>query len=307
MGRLTLVSCRCEQVGHLDRLGASRRENLLGAEPVVVLDKVTIRYGDVHAVNGLNLNVSAGEVVGMLGGNGAGKSSTLRAVAGVNRHTGGTLLVNGHNMADPTQVDAGRSLVGYCPDVGGLIPQATPREHLGLALALRDGLDLWPHALHLLHEFGLHDVLDRPTSGFSHGMSRRLSVLLAGIAAQAVLVLDEPFDGVDPVGVDATMRLIRRATDDGLGVIVSTHLLALLTQAADRLVVMVRGHQVDAAPAHEFAGPEGAARYAQLLHDAATGKDKTYPTDNLHNPDDPDDPDTPGTPGPDQTKQVTTA
>lgn len=232
---------------------------------VIEIENLSINYGNVTAVNGLNLTVNPGEVVGLLGGNGAGKSSTLRAIGGVNPHTSGTLLVAGYDMSDAGQAEQARHKVGYCPDVGGLVRQATVREHIALALAFRNKTHLWPQAIDMVEHFDLTHVFDRVTQGFSHGMTRRLSVLLATLTAEEVLVLDEPFDGVDPLGVDATLSAINVATANGLGVLISTHLLDLVVASCDRVAVMLGGRVVDGEPAAAFAGDEGKERYANLL------------------------------------------
>ncbi len=227
-----------------------------------------MEYGPVRAVRGVTLDVSAGQVVGVLGGNGAGKSSTLRAVAGVNPPTSGQLMVAGCDMSRPGSAELARTKVGYTPDVGGLIRAATVREHIGIALSTRGMLGEWAAAAALVEEFDLADVVDRDTAGFSHGMSRRLSVLLAALTSQDVLILDEPFDGVDPVGVEATMRVITRAKNAGIAVLVSTHLLSLLVRCSDNIAVMTHGKIRDYADADAFAGGIGERRYEQILQQA---------------------------------------
>lgn len=228
---------------------------------------ISYNEGAVTAVDELTLQVPAGQVLGVLGGNGAGKTSTMRVLAGIQPPSDGVVLLNGLNLSVIKEAEQARTILGYCPDTGGLVRQATVREHVAMALALRDKTDAWPYALTLLEKFGLDHVLDRPTSGFSHGMSRRLSVVLAALTAEKVLILDEPFDGVDPTGVAATEELIANAKNAGLAVVISTHLLSLLARVSDRIVVMVEGRLVDDAPAAEFAGETGAQRYAsQLVH-----------------------------------------
>lgn len=236
---------------------------------VIEIENLAISYGSVTAVEGLNLVVEEGEVVGLLGGNGAGKSSTLRAIAGVNPHTGGILRVAGYDMAHAREADKARQRVGYCPDVGGLIREATVREHIALALAFRRTTRLWPQAMDMVEEFDLMDEFDRVTKGFSHGMSRRLSVLLATLTAEDLLVLDEPFDGVDPMGVDVTIKAIRTAAAAGLGVLVSTHLLDLVVVSCDRVAVVVGGKIVATEVASAFAGEQGKHKYANLLRGIA--------------------------------------
>jgi ABC-2 type transport system ATP-binding protein len=223
-----------------------------------------VSFGSVLAVAGLDLRVSAGEAVALVGRNGAGKSTTLRVLGGVLPPSAGEVTVAGVDaVAHPRRA---REVVGYCPDVGGLIPRATPWEHLQLAARLRGLPDGWQdHATDLLDRFDLRAAADRVTAGFSHGMGRRLSVLLAAFHSPAVLLLDEPFDGVDPLGVEATLEEIRRARLRGAAVIVSTHLLPLAVQACGEAVVLRQGVVVAAAPAAELGGPEGEARYRELL------------------------------------------
>lgn len=224
---------------------------------------LTVRFGDVVAVDGFDLTLAAGASVALVGRNGAGKSTTLRVLAGVLPPTSGLVRVGGVDVsADQT---AAKARVGYCPDVGGLIPRATPWEHLQLAATLR-GLTSWQdRARDLLDRFDLGAVRDRVTADFSHGMGRRMSVLLAVFHSPDVLLLDEPFDGVDPMGVDATLAAIRELRLEGSAVLVSTHLLDLAVQACEEAVVLQRGSVVAARPAAELAGQDGAARYRALL------------------------------------------
>jgi ABC-2 type transport system ATP-binding protein len=225
---------------------------------------LSVSFASVHAVDGLDLRVVAGGSVALVGRNGAGKSTTLRVLGGVIPPSSGSVTVGGVDAArEPRKA---REVVGYCPDVGGLIPRATPWEHLQLAARLRGMDDSWEErARDLLDRFDLSGASDRVTSGFSHGMGRRLSVLLAAFHEPAVLLLDEPFDGVDPLGVEATLEEIRRARMRGAAVLVSTHLLALAVQACDEAVVLRAGRVVAASPASELSGDEGAARYRELL------------------------------------------
>lgn len=235
---------------------------------LVEIDDLTIRYGKVPAVTDVSFTVESGQVVGLIGGNGAGKSSTLRAVAGVNPPSSGSIHIRGRDLSKPTQAADAHRVTGYCPDVGGLIPRATIRDHISLSLAFRDGAALWAPALELVDQFGLGYALDRTVAGFSHGECRRLSVMLAGIASREVLILDEPFDGVDPLGVEATLKLVSDASAAGVAVIVSTHLLSLLTECAHDVVVMAAGSAVDRGSVDLFKGDEGAARYTKLLRGA---------------------------------------
>ena len=231
--------------------------------PVLLAQDLVVDFGAVRAVGGFDLSVAAGASVALVGRNGAGKSTTMRVLAGVLPPSSGRVQVTGIDAAeDPAAV---RAAVGYCPDVGGLIPRATPWEHLQLAARLR-GMRHWrDRAADLLERFDLQDAADRVTSGFSHGMSRRLSVVLAAFHEPRLLLLDEPFDGVDPLGVDATLGVVRQAREGGAAVLVSTHLLGLAVQACQEAVVLKGGRVVGAAPAAELAGRDGDAKYRALI------------------------------------------
>ena len=225
---------------------------------------LTVRFGDVDAVRGLDLSIGAGRATALVGRNGAGKSTTLKVLAGVVPATSGQVRVAGVDVRrDP--IDAKRR-TGYCPDVGGLVPRATPWEHLQLAARLRRMDPNWPdRARDLLARFDLLEAADRVTAGFSHGMGRRMSVVLAAFHRPQVLLLDEPFDGVDPLGVDATMTVVREATQAGRTVLISTHLLELATEVCDDAVVLRAGQAVSRSAADELRGDLGRARYRELL------------------------------------------
>jgi ABC-2 type transport system ATP-binding protein len=234
-----------------------------GRQHPVHVRALWVRFGAVDAVCGIDLSAEAGRATALLGRNGAGKSTTMRVLAAVVPPTEGVARVGGFDVrADPLAV---KRLIGYCPDVGGLVPRATPWEHLQLSARLRR-LEGWEgHAHDLLERFELGDAAHRVTSGFSHGMGRRLSVVLATFHDPSVLLLDEPFDGVDPLGVEATLEVIADARARGAAVLVSTHLRDLAMQACDNALVLRGGASVADLRAHELVGEEGARVYRALL------------------------------------------
>ena len=231
--------------------------------PVVDVASLVVRFGGVEAVRDLSLAVPAGAATALLGRNGAGKSTTMRVLAGVVPATAGSVRVCGFDVGvEPVRV---KRLVGYCPDVGGLVPRATPWEHLQLAARLRRLSDWEDDARALLDRFDLTGVMHRTTAGFSHGMSRRTSVVLAAFCRPRVLLLDEPFDGVDPLGVQATLDVVADARARGAAVLVSTHLRELAVETCQEAVVMRAGAAVAAMPADELTGEGGARAYRDLL------------------------------------------
>jgi ABC-2 type transport system ATP-binding protein len=232
--------------------------------PVVDVSGLWVRFGAVDAVAGIDLRVAPGAATALLGRNGAGKSTTMRVLAGVIPPTEGLVLVDGLDIrTDALRV---KRVTGYCPDVGGLVPRATPWEHLQLSARLRRMPDGWEgRARDLLERFDLAGAAHRVTAGFSHGMGRRMSVILAAFHEPKVLLLDEPFDGVDPLGVEATMDVIADARARGAAVLVSTHLRELAVQACQHAMVLRGGSAVAEVSAGEMSGEDGAGVYRALL------------------------------------------
>jgi len=231
--------------------------------PVVEVRGLHVRFGEVEAVAGVDLKAYAGYSTALLGRNGAGKSTTMRVLAGVVPPTEGEVRVAGVDVRrDPLAI---KRRVGYCPDVGGLVPRATPWEHVQLAARMRRIPDWQARARELLERFELGTVAHRVTTGFSHGMGRRLSVVLAALHEPDVLLLDEPFDGVDPIGVEATLDVIADARARGACVLVSTHLRELAVEACSSVAVLRGGSRVATLTARDMAGEEGARAYRALL------------------------------------------
>lgn len=242
--------------------------------PIVEVENLTVSFNGFIAVKNVSFTVNEGEVVGLLGGNGAGKSTTLKVLGGVLKPTSGKVYVDGLDLSNMSDVDMAKYITGYCPDVGGIINGATPREHIKLLLTLHKKPFLYEEGIKLIDMFGLTDFIDTPSSGFSHGMSRRLSVLLATLASVKVLILDEPFDGVDPIGVTAINEVIKQAKEAGLAVIISTHLQDLLTNVADRIIIMKESEIIAGGKARRFKGRLGKRLYRILLENHAKGKNK---------------------------------
>ena len=158
-----------------------------------------------------------------------------------------------------------KQISGYCPDVGGLVPRATPWEHLQLSARLRRLEDWEDRARDLLERFELGDVAHRITGGLQprHGPPAQRRARRP--ARARLLLLDEPFDGVDPIGVEATMDVIADARARGACILVSTHLRELAIQACSDVLVLRGGSRVATVGSAEMAGEEGARAYRALL------------------------------------------
>lgn len=248
-------------------------------DPIVSVNNLTVSFNGFTAVDNISFQVHSGEVLGILGSNGAGKSSTMKVLSGIIKPQNGSVTVDGHLLTSITEEEEAKKLLGYCPDVGGLIVGATPREHIQLLLALDGRESDYDKGLYLVDQIGLSEFLDTPVGGFSHGMSRRLSVVLATLASKRFLILDEPFDGVDPIGVESIVEIVTEAKKMGLAVVVCTHLLSLLTEVTDRVIVMRKGTILETLPVAELTGEEGAALYKSILEAPETLASETEDTE----------------------------
>ncbi|GAB3651605.1 ABC transporter ATP-binding protein [Glycomyces tarimensis] len=202
---------------------------------IVSTDRLTKRYGDHAAVDGVSLTVRRGEVYGFLGPNGAGKTTTLRMLLGLVRPTGGSALVHGLAPGSPDALRRTGSLIegpGFFPYLSGI-------ENLRVIARYRSlGR---PDAEEALDRV---DLTDRGTDRFrtySLGMKQRLGVAAALLGRPDLLVLDEPTNGLDPAGMASMRRLILDLSDHGQTVLLSSHLLAEVQQFCHRVGVVVGG------------------------------------------------------------------
>lgn len=217
--------------------------------------RLTRRFGEVAAVNNLDLEVPAGSVCGFLGPNGAGKTTTIRMLLGLIRPDAGEISIFGHDIrhARALALASTGSLVetpAHYPNLTGTENLDITRHLLGLPkVAVSRALDL----------VDLAQAAHRKVSGYSLGMRQRLGLARALIDTPKLLILDEPTNGLDPAGIHDMRNLIREAPARfGATVLVSSHLLSEIEQIADRMALMHRGHLL-------FQGS------TQSLHDAHPG------------------------------------
>ncbi|WP_328840063.1 ATP-binding cassette domain-containing protein [Streptomyces europaeiscabiei] len=196
-------------------------------------------FGDVHAVRGLDLAVAEGTVVGMLGPNGAGKTTAVRLLATLLRPDAGSARVAGHDLVrEPGAVRRAIGVTGQYASVDG---DLTGRQNLRLFARLHRVRDTAARAGELLDRFGLTEAADRPASTYSGGMRRRLDLAASLIRHPAVLFLDEPTTGLDPVSRNQIWDAVRALKAEGTTVLLTTQYLEEADQLADRIVLMDRG------------------------------------------------------------------
>ncbi len=195
----------------------------------------------VEALQGVDFDVPKGTVFGFLGPNGAGKTTTLRILATVLSPTGGTALVDGHDIRkDPMAV---RGSVGYMPEKSGAYPLLTGYQNLVYWGHLQDmdGSGLKDRARGLLKELGLEEAADRKVKTYSHGMAKRLLMAQALIHDPPILLLDEPAGGLDPQGIRFFRDLVKKLQGDGKTIFLSSHILSEVEQTCTTVGIIHKG------------------------------------------------------------------
>lgn len=186
------------------------------------------------AVNDVNLHVRRGRVYGLLGPNGAGKSTTLKMIAGMLRPTQGEIVFDGHPWTREDLYEIG-SLIEAAP----IYPNLTARENLRVRTTMlgipEERIDA------VLHTVGLEDTGKKRAGKFSMGMKQRLGIAIALLARPKFLILDEPANGLDPIGIEDLRALIRSFAQSGITVLVSSHILSEVQQTADDIGIIYNG------------------------------------------------------------------
>jgi ABC-2 type transport system ATP-binding protein len=206
--------------------------------PAIEARGLVKRYGRITAVDDVDLTVSAGDVYGYLGPNGAGKTTTLRMALGLIRPDAGTVKLFGR---DPL-VEGVRALDGVAGFVEAprFYPYLTGRKNLELVAAL-DGGDAASRIDESLDVVELADRARDKVGGYSHGMRQRLGLAGALLRDPKLLILDEPATGLDPAGMRDMRLLIRRLADQGMTVLLSSHLMGEVEELCDRVVIISSG------------------------------------------------------------------
>jgi ABC-2 type transport system ATP-binding protein len=210
--------------------------------PIIQTENLTRRFGDLVAVDNLNLTVPKGTIFGFLGPNGAGKSTTIHMLTGVLPPSSGTASVAGYDIRrEPLEV---KRRIGVVPEQLNLYERLTASEQLELVGRLY-GLDrgqILQRILTLLDLLELEEHADKMILDYSHGMRKKTALACALIHVPEVLFLDEPFEGIDPISTRAIKDILRDMADQrGTTVFFSTHVMELAERFCDRVGIINRG------------------------------------------------------------------
>jgi ABC-2 type transport system ATP-binding protein len=216
-------------------------------EPIVRVSSLTKRYGTITAVDNVSLSLEAGTITGFLGPNGAGKTTTLRLLLGLAEPTAGEALVFGRPYRE---LEHPMRHVGAMLESGDFHPGRSGRDHLrSLALAAELPRDRVEEVLDLVE---LMPAARRPVKTYSLGMRQRLGLAAALLGDPELVILDEPANGLDPVGVHWLRTLLRSFAAEGRTVLVSSHVLAEVAQTVDQIAIIDRGRIVSTASLEEL-------------------------------------------------------
>ncbi|MFB6282279.1 MAG: ATP-binding cassette domain-containing protein [Haloferacaceae archaeon] len=205
----------------------------------IEINGVTKRFGDVTAVDDLDLTVPEGEVFGFLGPNGAGKSTTINLLLDFVRPTAGSASVLGHDVNEESK--AIRERTGVLPEGYEVYERLTGREHVEFVIESKDADD---DPRELLERVGVADAMDRRAGGYSKGMKQRLVLAMALVDDPDLLVLDEPTTGLDPNGARAMRELVREENDRGATVFFSSHILGQVEAVCDTVGILQDGELI---------------------------------------------------------------
>ncbi len=234
---------------------------------MLVLDGLEKTYGDVRALDGCSFTVERGKMIGFLGPNGAGKTTTMRAVFGLVRLDAGTVSWDGRPVTD-----ADRMRFGYMPEARGLYPKMKVRDQL-VYLGMLHGLSRRSAQVATDRWLDTLGVADRPTSPveeLSHGNQQRVQLAAALVHDPELLVLDEPFSGLDPLGVETMADILRQRAAAGAAVVFSSHQLDLVEDLCEDVAIIDQGRVVLAGNVRDL---KDASAYRRLELEVEDGDD----------------------------------
>ena len=220
------------------------------------IDHLTKSYGEKKAVDDLTLHISPGEIYGFIGHNGAGKTTTLRSVAGIQSFDSGEITIGGRSIrTDPL---ACKQMMGYIPDNPDLYDYMTGIRFLNFIADVygvsaedrKRRIDEVAGRLELTNDLG------QPIASYSHGMKQKLAVVATWLHRPRLILMDEPFVGLDPMASRLLKDMMREVCNEGVAIFFSTHVLEVAEKLCDKIAIIRRGKLVRAGTMDEVRGDE---------------------------------------------------
>lgn len=206
---------------------------------MIDLSNFSKAYDDSIAVSNLTFNVQPGQVLGLVGRNGAGKTSTIKSIAGIISVSGGSISIDGHSIVQ-APIPA-KQATAYVPDDPELFTDLTVQQHLQFTASVYSIADPTTHIAKLLADFELEPKRHSPASDLSRGMRQKLAICCAYLQQPKAILLDEPMTGLDPYGIRMLKSSIVKQAQSGAAVIISSHLLAMVEDICTNILILDQG------------------------------------------------------------------
>lgn len=220
------------------------------------IEHLTKTYGDKKAVDDLSLHIAKGEIYGFIGHNGAGKTTTLKSVVGILDFDGGNIFIDGKSIKDaPIEC---KKEIAYIPDNPDLYEFMTGIKYINFVADIFGvPADVRSERIKKYADaFGLTDDLGQPISAYSHGMKQKLAVISAWIHDPKLVIMDEPFVGLDPTAAHLLKTMMRELCDNGGAIFFSTHVLEVAEKLCDKVAIISKGKLVRSGTMEEVRGDE---------------------------------------------------
>ncbi|MCR4893500.1 MAG: ABC transporter ATP-binding protein [Eubacteriales bacterium] len=220
------------------------------------IENLTKTYGEKKAVDDLTLHIRPGEIYGFIGHNGAGKTTTLRSVAGIQRFDSGEIYIDGISIKDDPL--AAKRIMAYIPDNPDLYEYMSGIKYLNfIADVYGVGREERVERIHRYSDiFELTDDLAQPISAYSHGMKQKLAIISAWIHQPRLIIMDEPFVGLDPKASFSLKGMMREVCDRGGAIFFSTHVLDVAEKLCDKIAIIKQGRLIRSGTMEEVRGDE---------------------------------------------------
>ena len=218
------------------------------------IEHLTKIYGDKRAVDDLSLEIKAGEIYGFIGHNGAGKTTTIKAVCGILVFEQGEIFIDGKSVKkDPM---ACKKITAYIPDNPDLYDYMTGMQFLNFTADIFevDKETRQQKIAEYAEKFELTNDLSQPLSAYSHGMKQKLAIISALIHSPKLIIMDEPFVGLDPKASHIVKQIMREMCDKGCAIFFSTHVLEVAEKLCDKVAIIKQGRLIKSGTMEEVRG-----------------------------------------------------
>jgi len=214
-----------------------------GDQPLLRTDKLVKIYGGRAVVNGVDINVKRGEVVGLLGPNGAGKTTSFYMIVGLVRPNSGRVFFDGQDVTRMPMFKRARAGMGYLPQEESIFRKLTVEQNIMAILETTDMTRAQRKARceELLHQFGIEHIAKNEALTLSGGEKRRLTIARSLVTSPSLLMLDEPFSGVDPIAVFDVQQIVTNLRESGLAILITDHNVRETLSIVDRAYLIFEG------------------------------------------------------------------